>query len=106
VPPRARKVRWIASGTLSDIFGLVYRSIGAWQIMLLNNRRLPGGFVVGRLDTWLLWVTVITGLGAVGVWPVTVLPIEIAKTVRRLGCRLRVGVPEDVRNGFCPSNPE
>jgi hypothetical protein len=54
------KVRWIASGTLSDIFGLVYRSIGAWQITLLNNRRLPGRFVVGRLDRWLLWVTVIT----------------------------------------------
>ena len=73
------KVRWIASGTLSDIFGLVYRSIGAWQITLLNNRRLPGRFVVGRLDRWLLWVTVITGLGAVGVWSATVLPIVIAR---------------------------
>jgi hypothetical protein len=57
----------------------VYRSIGAWQIMLINNRRLPPGFTVGRLNTWLLWITVVTGFGAVGIWAVTVLPGEIAK---------------------------
>jgi hypothetical protein len=61
------------------ISALVYRSIGAWQILLLNNRRLPEGFKVSRLNTWLLWITVVTGLGAVGVWSVTVLPLEIAK---------------------------
>jgi hypothetical protein len=61
------------------ISALVYRSIGAWQILLLNNRRLPDEFRVSRLNTWLLWITVVTGLGAVGVWSVTVLPLEIAK---------------------------
>jgi hypothetical protein len=78
VLPRARKVRWIASGTLSNIFGWS-TARSAWQITLLNHRRLPGRFVVGRLDRWLLWVTVITGLGAVGVWSATVLPIVIAR---------------------------
>jgi hypothetical protein len=61
------------------ISALVYRSIGAWQILLINNRRLPDGFKVSTLNTWLLWITVITGLGGVGVWAVTVLPVEIAK---------------------------
>jgi hypothetical protein len=61
------------------ISALVYRSIGAWQILLLNNRRLPAGFGVSRLNTWLLWITVVTGFGGVGVWAVTVLPGEIAK---------------------------
>jgi hypothetical protein len=61
------------------ISAVVYRSIGAWQILLLNNRRLPEGFKVSRLNTWLLWITVVTGFGAVGVWSVTVLPLEIAK---------------------------
>jgi len=37
---------------------------------LLKNR---------RLNTWLLWITVVTGFGGVGVWAVTVLPVEIAK---------------------------
>jgi hypothetical protein len=40
---------------------------------------LPKEFRVSRLNTWLLWITVVTGLGAVGVWSVTVLPLEIAK---------------------------
>ncbi len=61
------------------ISALVYRSIGAWQILLLNNRRLPDGFKVSTLNTWLLWITVVTGLGGVGIWAVTVLPGEIAK---------------------------
>jgi hypothetical protein len=61
------------------ISALVYRSIGSWQILLLNNRRLPDGFKVSRLNTWLLWLSIITGFGGVGVWAVTVLPGEIAK---------------------------
>ena len=46
---------------------------------MLNNRRLPDGFKVSKLNTWLLWITVVTGLGGVGIWAVTVLPGEIAK---------------------------
>lgn len=61
------------------ISALIYRSIGAWQILLLNNRRLPDGFKVSRLNTWLLWITVVTGFGGVGLWAVFVLPGEIAK---------------------------
>lgn len=61
------------------ISALVYRSIGAWQILLLNDRRLPQGFKVSRLNTWLLWITVVSGFGAVGYWAVTVLPGEIAR---------------------------
>ncbi|HXF82442.1 MAG TPA: Nramp family divalent metal transporter [bacterium] len=61
------------------ISALVYRSIGAWQIMLINNRRLPEGFKVSRLNTWLLWITVVTGFGGVGYWAITVLPKELCK---------------------------
>jgi hypothetical protein len=61
------------------ISALVYRSIGAWQILLINNRRLPDGFRVSRLNTWLLWITVVTGFGGVGYWLVTVLPRELCK---------------------------
>ncbi|MDO9708963.1 Nramp family divalent metal transporter [Paracraurococcus lichenis] len=61
------------------ISALVYRSIGAWQILLLNNRRLPEGFGVSRLNTWLLWITVVTGFGGVALWAVFVLPGEIAR---------------------------
>jgi hypothetical protein len=61
------------------ISAIVFRSIGSWQILLINNRRLPGEFRVSKLNTWLLWITVVTGLGAVGVWAVTVLPQELAK---------------------------
>src|SRR3712207_7290748 len=49
----------------------------------LNNRRLPEGFGVGRLNTWLLWITVVTGFGAVGLWAIFVLPGEIAKRDRK-----------------------
>jgi hypothetical protein len=61
------------------ISALVYRSIGAWQIMLINNRRLPDGFKVSRLNTTLLWITVVTGFGGVGYWMLTVLPKELCK---------------------------
>lgn len=55
------------------ISALVCRSIGAWQIWLIN-RRLPEGFRVSRLGTGLLWLTVATGLGGVLYWAVAVLP--------------------------------
>jgi hypothetical protein len=61
------------------ISALVYRSIGAWQIMLINNRRLHPDFHVSRLNTWLLWITVVTGFGGVGYWTLTVLPKELCK---------------------------
>ncbi len=61
------------------ISALVYRSIGAWQIMLINNRRLHPDFHVSRLNTWLLWITVVTGFGGVGYWALTVLPKELCK---------------------------
>jgi hypothetical protein len=64
------------------ISALVYRSIGAWQIWLINNRRLPDGFKVSRLNTTLLWITVITGFGGVGYWAVTVLPVEACKQAK------------------------
>ncbi len=61
------------------ISALIYRSIGAWQIMLINNRRLPEEFRVSRLNTWLLWITVVTGFGGVGYWFFTVFPKELCK---------------------------
>ena len=66
------------------ISALVYRSIGAWQIMLINNRRLPDGFKVSRLNTTLLWITVVTGFGGVGYWMLTVLPRELCKNWKLL----------------------
>jgi hypothetical protein len=66
------------------ISALVYRSIGAWQIMLINNRRLPEGFKVSRLNMTLLWITVVTGFGAVGYWMLTVLPKELCKNWKLL----------------------
>jgi hypothetical protein len=66
------------------ISALVYRSIGAWQIMLINNRRLPDGFKVSRLNTTLLWITVVTGFGGVGYWMLTVLPKELCKNWKLL----------------------
>jgi hypothetical protein len=61
------------------ISALIYRSIGAWQIWLINKRRLPEGFKVSALNTWLLWITVVTGFGGVGYWALTVLPGELCK---------------------------
>jgi hypothetical protein len=66
------------------ISALVYRSIGAWQILLINNRRLPDGFKVSRLNTTLLWITVVSGFGAVGYWMITVLPKELCKNWKLL----------------------
>jgi hypothetical protein len=67
-------VMWIGVAIAS----LVFRSIGAWQIWSIN-RRLPDGFAVSRLNAWLLWATVLTGLGAVGYWAVAVLPLAAAR---------------------------
>jgi hypothetical protein len=66
------------------ISALIYRSIGAWQILLINNRRLPDGFKVSRMNATLLWITVVTGFGGVGYWMVTVLPKELCKNWKLL----------------------
>ncbi len=71
-------ILWIAVA----ISALVYRSIGAWQIWLINNRRLPAGFQVSPLNTTLLWITVVTGFGGVGYWMLTVLPKELCKSYK------------------------
>ncbi|MGH7390305.1 MAG: hypothetical protein ACREM3_12740 [Candidatus Rokuibacteriota bacterium] len=37
------------------------------------------GYGVSRLNTWLLWIIVVTGFGGVGYWAIAVLPGKIAK---------------------------
>jgi hypothetical protein len=66
------------------IAALVFRSIGAWQIWLINSRRLPDGFKVSRLNTGLLWITILTGFGGVGYWAFAVLPVEACKQAKLL----------------------
>jgi len=68
-------ILWLAVA----VQALIYKSIGSWQIMLINNRRLPEEFHVSRLNTWLLWITVVTGFGGVGYWSFTVFPKELCK---------------------------
>jgi hypothetical protein len=55
---------WLSIATI----GLMVRSIGALQILLINNKRLHPEFRVGKLATPLLWFTFVTGFVAVGVW--------------------------------------
>jgi hypothetical protein len=66
------------------ISALVYRSIGAWQIWLINRRRLPAEFHPSALNSTLLWITVVTGFGGVGYWMLTVLPKELCKSYKLL----------------------
>ncbi|HEX2184587.1 MAG TPA: hypothetical protein VHN78_03660 [Chloroflexota bacterium] len=56
------------------IASIVYRSIGSLQIMRINNRRLPDGFKVSRLNAALLWFSFVTGIVAVAAWAVIVFP--------------------------------
>ena len=53
---------------------VAFRSIGSLQIMLINKRRLPPEFQMGRLSQGLLWFSFFTGLGAVGYWALPELP--------------------------------
>ena len=53
-------------------------------VMLINNRRLPDGFKVSRMNTTPLWITVVTGFGGVGYWMLTVLPKELCKNWKLL----------------------
>jgi hypothetical protein len=66
------------------VSALVHRSIGAWQIWRINSRRLPEGFKVSPLNTALLWITVVTGLGGVAYWAVAVLPVEACQQAKLL----------------------
>jgi hypothetical protein len=61
------------------IASIVYRSIGSWQIWLINNRRLPPEFKVTPLNTFLLWFSVITGILAVVAWLIVVFPGEACR---------------------------
>jgi hypothetical protein len=61
------------------ISSIIFRSIGSLQIIRINNSRLPDGFHVSKLNTGLLWFSVVTGIGAVAVWSVTVFPGEACK---------------------------
>ncbi len=65
--------------TIVAIASIVWRSIGSLQIMRINNSRLPAEFRVSPLNTGLLWLSVISGLGAVAVWFVVVFPGEACK---------------------------
>jgi hypothetical protein len=39
---------------------------------------------VSALNTWLVWITVVTGFGGVGYWALTVLPGELCKNLKVL----------------------
>ena len=84
MPVTSRTFRPARSAWPESSSGVTNRSIGAWQIWLINNRRLPDGFKVSRLNTTLLWITVVTGLGGVAYWAVTVLPVEACKQAKLL----------------------
>jgi hypothetical protein len=55
---------WLAGSAL----GLMLRSIGALQIMMINNKQLHPEFRVGKINTPILWFTFFTGFIAVGIW--------------------------------------
>jgi len=65
--------------TIVAIASIVWRSIGSWQIMMINNTRLPTEFKVSSLNTGLLWVSIVSGLGSVAAWFVLVFPSEACK---------------------------
>jgi hypothetical protein len=64
------------------IASIVYRSIGSLQIMQINNRRLPAGFGVSRLNASLLWFSFVVGIAAVALWFVFVFPGEACRQAR------------------------
>ena len=66
---------------LSDLAlaSIVYRSIGSLQIIQLNNSRLHSEFRVSRLNFWLLWFSVVSGLLSILGWLILVFPGEACK---------------------------
>jgi hypothetical protein len=55
---------WLAG----SVIGLTLRSIGAFQILKINNKRLHPEFRVSRTNTAILWFTFVSGFVAVLVW--------------------------------------
>lgn len=55
---------WLAA----SVIGLMLRSVGSLQIMMINNKQLHPEFRVGRVNTAILWFTFVSGFVAVGVW--------------------------------------
>jgi len=62
---------------------LLHRVLGEFVLVLARHRDggfcLPEEFEVRTLNTWLLWITVVTGFGGLDVRVVTVRPGAIAK---------------------------
>ena len=52
----------------ASVIGLMLRSIGSLQIMMINNKQLHPEFHVGKVNTVILWFTFVTGFLAVGFW--------------------------------------
>jgi hypothetical protein len=55
---------WLAG----SVIGITLRSVGGWQIMLINNRQLHPEFRVSKMNTYILWFTVVSGFVAVALW--------------------------------------
>ncbi len=70
--------------TIVAIASIVWRAIGSWQIMAINDKaireqRLHPDFRVTGLNRALLWFSLISGIGAVAVWFVVVFPGEACR---------------------------
>lgn len=55
---------WLAA----SVIGLLLRSIGSLQIMMINNKQLHSDFHIGTSSRVILWFTFVTGFLAVGLW--------------------------------------
>ncbi|MDP8923481.1 MAG: Nramp family divalent metal transporter [Chloroflexota bacterium] len=70
--------------TIVAIASIVWRAIGSWQIMAINDKaireqRLHPEFRVSGLNRALLWFSLISGLGAVAAWFIVVFPGEACR---------------------------
>jgi hypothetical protein len=55
---------WLAA----SVIGLMLRSIGSLQIMMINDKQLHPEFHVGMVNKVILWFTFVTGFVGVGLW--------------------------------------
>jgi hypothetical protein len=55
---------WLAA----SVIGLMLRSIGSLQIMMINNKQLHPEFHIGNINRVILWFTFVSGFAAVGFW--------------------------------------